>query len=235
LSRYLNINLSGITRVSCLNNVVYLQLSPGKERCEHTEINLPTMSFAQIEPYLDCNALILNFTSGYELNLETVERVLELFTGIIYIDIHSLTLGIDENRHRYRRKIPQWHRWIIGAHFIQLTADEAWSFYTGEDFNLEAAKTVGREISKFAKIACIMTFGPEGVLVFTKEGEFKVDVVKVEAPVDTTGCGDVLGASFLWRYLETEETLNSIEFAVQMATKKCTFSGIEKMQRLKEI
>lgn len=234
LSKHGCIELSGIKRLPGFNNAVYLNLSPDRERDEHTDLNLPPIEFAQLKPHLDCDALMLNFTSGFDMEVDVVERAIEDCGGLKYIDIHSLSLGIDEDKHRCRRKVTEPHRWVEGADFVQLTADEAWSFYTGDWSKPETAIEVGRMIPGWVKKACLMTMGAEGVHVFTSEGDFRVEVEPVPRVVDTTGCGDVFGASFLLKFLETGDLIESAKYGVNNAAQKCAFSGIESMGRLND-
>lgn len=233
LGEYENINLSGINRTDCNNNTVHLRLAANNERNEHTDLNLLHIDFEQIGPHIDCDALMLNFTSGFDLKLETVESVIQACAGLIYIDIHSLTLGIDDLKHRYRKKIPRWRRWIAGTDFVQLTADEAWSFYVGNNFGENESFEVGREIARIINKACLMTQGAKGLMIFTHESEYRAKAEIVDNPLDSTGCGDVFGASFLIEYLKTSDILSAARYANRIAAAKCEFTGTESLSTLK--
>lgn len=234
LRKYDNINLSGLREVHCPNNAVHLTLLPGEERDEYAELNLPPLEFHNFQGYLDCDALILNFTSGFDLDLSTAQSVKTACAGLVYIDIHSLTLGIDENKHRFRRKLNDWRDWIEGADFVQLTSDEAWSFHPDDDFGPDAIHEIGHAVADRIKQACLMTMGAEGVRVFTGDGaSHYVKAEPVSETVDTTGCGDVFGAAFLVKYLEAAILLSSVDFATKTAAKKCRFIGIDDLGKLK--
>ena len=235
LRNYPNINLEGLKKISSPNNAVHLRLSPGKEREEWTELRLPPIIFQQIAPHLNCDALMLNFTSGFELKLDTVRKTIDECPGLVYIDLHSLTLGIDERKNRLRRKIDRWREWIAKADFVQLTAEEAWSLSAEENLTVEEKYRVGMSIAKLVRQACLMTCGAEGVIIFTSGKFHTIKTEVIDNPVDTTGCGDVFGGSFLVNYLQTGDLLSSIEYGSRLAGAKCSFAGIENMNRLQEL
>ena len=232
LSKFKQIDLGELRRCDCPNNAVYLYLQEGRERDEHTDLNLPRIEYSQFEPHLDSDALMLNFTSGFELDFVTARRVIEAFKGIVYMDIHSLTLGIDDNRHRIRRKIPEGLRWIDGVDLVQATEDEVWSLFDddGREGGLDRA---GKMAADRCRKACLVTRGSRGVRVFTKGGIFDIEPEKINNIIDTTGCGDVFGAAFLIKYLESGDIRAAAKYGNYVAAKKCLFSGIDDLGMLK--
>jgi adenosine kinase len=53
------------------------------------------------------------------------------------------------------------------------------------------------EISKKVE-ALIVTMGAEGSIIYANNKTYKIDPIKVEAPVDPTGCGDAYRAGLLY-------------------------------------
>lgn len=232
LGQYEQVDLQGLNKCSCPNNTVYLRLEEGKERDEHTDLHLPAIEYSQIEPYCGCEVMMLNFTSGFEMNYETVRRVIDNFNGLIYIDIHSLTLGIDENRHRIPRRIDEGLKWIEGAEFVQATEKEVWSFFMDSD-RVKGVDWAGSRIAERCGQAFLMTRGRRGVSVFSKAGIFHIPGLKLGSIVDTTGCGDVFGAAFILEYLRSGSIMRAAENGNEAAAKKCLISGIEDIKLLK--
>ena len=232
LSEKSNISVSGIKKSDTLNNTVYLQLNPDQERIEHTDIHLPPLQFLQFSPFMEADVLVLNLTSGFELESSTLREIVKAFKGILYLDMHSLTLGIDENRKRFRLKIPEPGNWFEGIDFVQLTSGEAWSFHDRIADSPELSAQTGRKIASLVKNACLMTDGDNGVTIFTPDGEKHIPAVKVDHAVDTTGCGDVFGASFLIEYLKSGDLNKSVEYGVHNAGIKCSFAGFTGIDNL---
>ena len=57
---------------------------------------VPKLTFERLEPYLNGDALCVNFITGAELELETLEAVRRAADARIFMDVHSLSLGTDE-------------------------------------------------------------------------------------------------------------------------------------------
>jgi sugar/nucleoside kinase (ribokinase family) len=81
-----------------------------------------------------------------------------------------------------------------------------------------------RELCGMGPKTAILTRGGEPVLVFSG-GEFQeVESLKVDVR-DPTGAGDVFGAVFLARYLETGDVVGSARFASAAAGLKIRYKG----------
>lgn len=74
-----------------------------------------------------------------------------------------------------------------------------------------------------AKVA-ILTKGGEPSIVLSDEGLIKVNPLRVDVK-DMTGAGDVFGAAFLTRYVNTRNVLESTKFAVTAAGLKIRYKG----------
>lgn len=70
----------------------------------------------------------------------------------------------------------------------------------------------------------ILTRGPEPCIVFSGGKLVEVPSLKVDA-ADLTGAGDVFGAAFLARYLDTREVSGSARFAAAAASLKIKYKG----------
>jgi hypothetical protein len=74
----------------------------------------PPIPFSKIRSHLDVNGILINMISGVDITLDTLDeiRMAVRDDGIpIHLDIHSLTLGVNERHERFRRPLPDWRRW----------------------------------------------------------------------------------------------------------------------------
>lgn len=95
------------------------------EKVEQLTNHIGPIPFEQIEPFLDLDALLVNFIVGDDISLETMAAVRERATGLLYLDVHNLCLGIDEEGYRRRRAPGDWQRWIEMFDVVQMNEVEA--------------------------------------------------------------------------------------------------------------
>lgn len=95
------------------------------EKIEQLTNHIGPIPFDQIEPFLDLDALLVNFIVGDDISLETMAAVRERATGLLYLDVHNLCLGIDAEGFRRRRAPEDWQRWIEMFDVVQMNEVEA--------------------------------------------------------------------------------------------------------------
>ena len=95
------------------------------EKVEQLTNHIGPIPFEQIEPFLDLDALLVNFIVGDDISLETMAAVRNKATGLLYLDVHNLCLGIDAEGYRRRRAPEDWHRWIEMFDVVQMNEVEA--------------------------------------------------------------------------------------------------------------
>ena len=93
-----------------------------------------------------------------ELALETAQRVRRFATGLLLMDVHSLTLGMDEKRRRFWRVPPQWKKWMGCVDVVQMNEQEG-ALLAGETLE---SKDATRRLAK--QVLCA---GPS-VLMITR-------------------------------------------------------------------
>jgi sugar/nucleoside kinase (ribokinase family) len=83
----------------------------------------------------------------------------------------------------------------------------------------------------------ILTRGERGASLFCNDKKHvvrnDVEGIKVDGPLDTTGCGDVFGAAFLLDYVRSSDMLAAVRFANGIAASKTKLFGCEDLQSLK--
>ena len=95
------------------------------EKVEQLTNHIGPIPFDQIEPFLDLDTLLVNFIVGDDISLATMAAVREKATGLLYLDVHNLCLGIDAQGYRRRRAPGDWQRWIEMFDVVQMNEVEA--------------------------------------------------------------------------------------------------------------
>lgn len=70
----------------------------------------------------------------------------------------------------------------------------------------------------------IITLGNAGAKFYTKDNTFTAPTKKIKA-LDSTGAGDAFAAGFIFKYLQGEDSKESLEFANQIASSCVKFFG----------
>ena len=226
------------------NNRVELRYEDDERRRERLSGGVPAWSWEELRPRAgECDALYVNFISGFEMELETARRLREAFRGPIYADLHSLFLGIGRHGEREPRPLPRWESWLRCFDAVQMNRDEfaLLGRDAGDPWRL-AARVVGPDLKLVA-----VTMGPRGA-AYVAAPAFSPDAstwpgtrgtVAGAAPAttgrvevaggprrgDATGCGDVWGATFFARLLEGDPLERAVATANSMAARNVEHRG----------
>jgi len=201
----------------------------GTERwCERLQGGVTKWSWGELATKIEgCDALYVNFITGYELDLDIAQQLRRQFKGPIYADIHSLMLAKGPRGERSLQPLRRWDEWLNCFDIVQVNEDElkVLSAQWGDPWAF-AADVVGRTTG-----VLFVTLGPAGsayVLAdgalplwrepgrtpaaagFVQTGRLKVEPVQEGDP---TGCGDVWGIT---AYLGLIEGLD-VETAMRRA------------------
>ena len=83
------------------------------------------MDLGELGPMVrDLDAIYLNFISGFELTLGTAQALRRGFHGPIYVDLHSLLLGMQHDGVRVLRPLHDAAAWLGCFDVVQLNEDE---------------------------------------------------------------------------------------------------------------
>ena len=201
---------------------------------------VPELLFDRIEPFLDGCALCLNFITGMELSLPTLQAVRDAADGPILMDVHSLTLGLDGESRRFWRVPPRWQAWLACADVVQLNREEG-ALLAGEALDDESAMCrFGETVLDLGPRALLITYGGQGSRTVVRDPDGRVAVYgfpscSVGAPKDETGCGDVFLMGFTWAYLQTGDACGASRFANRVAGINCSLRGIEELGRIGQL
>jgi sugar/nucleoside kinase (ribokinase family) len=232
----------GILVVPEPNNRVELRYTDDVRRGERLTGGVNAWTWDGLAPRLQgIDALYVNFLSGFEMGLETAERLRASFAGPIYADLHSLFLGCPGAGVRQMRSLPEWERWASCFHAIQLNEDEL-EMLAG-DAAAPVPPRAERLLAHGAGLA-LVTQGGHGASYVVREG-FPDDPMEWarwtgggggirsgavlpdqgHRPGDPTGAGDVWGVTFFSSLLAGLPLEDAIHRAHRFAGAKMGVRG----------
>jgi hypothetical protein len=231
---------AGVVVVPEPNNRVELRYASASRRCERLTGGVPPWTWPELGPLVGmCDALYVNFISGFEMGLGTAEALRRGFAGPIYGDLHSLFLGMGSDGARTIRPLPDAPGWFGCFDAIQVNEEEMGQL--AADPLLVAADVLGAGPEYL-----VVTLGRRGAVYFEtgrredgKTGRWGagrgergagairtalVPGVPVDDP-DPTGCGDVFGAVCCARLLAGDPIEAAVRAANLLAARNAAFRG----------
>ncbi len=232
LAGFPSIDTSTLYIVPQRQNRVILKCQTQEDKEEIADLSLPPIPFEYIQPNLqDMDFLLVNFTSGKDIEKETLRRIRHTFENPIMVDVHSLTLSDPDAKGRRRmRSLYDWREWLEGIDYVQFSWKEAASMSDESNTTIAGLVDVADWLLEHGSKGVLVTRGSEGAYYFHLDAE---GILKEEIPpfplhnvVDTTGCGDVFSSAFISYLLITDNPVKAVTFAVKAAALKATFSGL---------
>lgn len=219
------------------NNRVELRYYDDERRSEFLTGGVPGWTWLGLKPVLDqakLDALYINFLSGWELDLETVQLIRRHFSGPIYGDLHMLAWAVQPDGLRTLRPIPNVREWCASFDFLQVNEDEM-SMLAPDPMAL-AATALHEGVQTL-----VVTLAKRGAVYFAPSSFNSISDLRhaparghpAESPIktalvppehitnggDPTGCGDVWGATYFSRLL-AGDTLNAAILAAHRAAAR---------------
>ena len=119
------------------------------------------------------------------------------------------------------------------ANEIQPTAIECCDYLIMNEIEANSLFGQKKEVEEYAikfskrfDAECIITLGPKGSLLATREGLYKIDALKIEA-IDTVGAGDMFVGAFSAGLFKGECTTSSLKKATVASGLACKFEGAQ--------
>ena len=229
------------------NHRVVIRYQSSERRSEVLSDGVPPWSWAGLAPLVhSLDALYVNFITGFELDLPTMQLLRQHFHGPIYCDLHSLLLAIQPGGLRTPRPLADAAAWCRCADLIQVNEEE---------MGLLAPDAMGLAATAMsAGVECLsVTLGPRGVVYFAPaafdrladlrhrtrssqlgvaSGPVRTALIAAEPPAvgtgddgDPTGCGDVWGATYFSRLLAGDKLADALRAAVVAAARNVGHRG----------
>jgi hypothetical protein len=214
----------GIVSVVEPNNRVDLYYGSGPRRCEKLTGGVPGWTWPELGPLADdCDAMIVNFIAGWELDLETARRLRAAHRGPLYADIHSLLLAVREDGIRVLQTLPEWAQWRACFDFLQMNEEELTAL-AGDSGDPEAT---ARETVRSGPRALFVTRGATGASWYERSGTTGHEAPEAIAPgfIDPTGCGDVWGAACAASLLDGSNSAEAARRGNRLAGAAVRHSG----------
>jgi hypothetical protein len=234
----------GVVVVPEPNNRVELTYLEGTRRTERLSGGVPPWTWPELQPRAgSCDALYVNFISGFEMELDTARSLREGFRGPIWADLHSLFLGVGRQGDRIPRPLPLWAEWLRSFDAVQVNEEEfaLLGRMHGDPWALAAA-VVGTDLR-----VIVVTLEERGA-AYVAEGGFEpdpfqwprarerlaaagparsggVEAAAVESGGDPTGCGDVWGATTFARLLAGDSLEVAMREGNRMAARNVGHLG----------
>lgn len=234
----------GVQVVSEPNNRVELLYRDRARRTERLSGGVPPWEWSEMEPVVaSCDALYVNFISGFEMELDTARALRRGFAGPTYADLHSLFLGVGSEGRRFPRELPSAEEWLHSFDAVQMNEDEfeLLGRARGDPWKL-AAQVVGPELKLiavtlgargsayvaapgFAADPSVWPDARDGVAraVPARSGRVRPNGDPVEG--DPTGSGDVWGATFFARLLAGADLEEAMIGANRLAARNVSHMG----------
>ncbi len=235
LKFYRNVVVDGIFKFPGLTNRVHLFYQDKQERTECSVHIAKPIEFDKIKYLIDVgvDGIFINMISGFDVELGTLRKLRGNYEGYIHFDVHSMTLGVDEKNIRYRVRLRSWREWFENVDTVQMNEFESRAIGEPNWDDDELAE----EVLKLGVKAMVITRASLGATVYyfdngLKRADLKAYDVEV---VDPTGCGDVFGSAFFYKFSKTKDPIVSTDFANFVAGLNATIPGSTQIDKLKDL
>jgi sugar/nucleoside kinase (ribokinase family) len=193
---------------------VHLNLQNDCERHEKYE-NITNNLSLDYSDLISFDGILINMITGFDITLDQLIQIRKNYSGLIFMDIHTLSRGLNEDYKREFRLIPDFLSWAKCLDLIQVNQNELFTL-SHKKIEMEIVEEL---LSYGIKILCV-TKGEIGARVYFKNeneiASYFVAARKIDNP-NVIGCGDVFGASFFYSYIRNKNAIDSLTIAVENA------------------
>lgn len=234
VAAYPGVETSGLRKSRRKNTQVDLVYRSADHRNEITSAPMWPLRLDVLEPLKNATGVLLNMITGKEISLASLREFATTSAALLYLDFHSLALGIDAAGKRYYRRPRRWRQWLFYVNVVQMNEPEAACLLGLPGRTPHPARLhdfVYRLLMMGRLHGVHITAGARGSLSGVRGAKGRIEIRQVpgyqpEAPVrDIIGCGDAFGAAFFVHYLRQRDFFAATTFANKIAALNTTFMG----------
>lgn len=206
---------------------VLLTIHGEKEREERYQnvvqnLNIP---FDRLKEF---NGILINMVTGFDIDLNILKKIRQNFSGMIYLDVHTLSRGIGHHGDRNFKLIENFNEWAACVDIIQANEHEA---KTLNHFDRE--EEIAREVLNHGTRQLIITKGQTGAKVYYLQNGEVNSIFQSAAKVDAEnqiGLGDVFEAAYFYNYLKTGNIFYSLNNSIKASGIAAGHDGLTKLK-----
>jgi sugar/nucleoside kinase (ribokinase family) len=176
------------------------------------------------------DGVLINMITGFDISLEQLINLRKSFNGFIYIDVHTLSRGLEADGIRNFRIIPDFSKWAGLLDIIQVNQHELFTLSDKKE-----QMDIVREILNTGTKYLILTMEDLGARVFYLDDGDINSLFKPANKIEVKnkiGCGDIFGAVFFYNYLKNSDINESLEKANNAAGLAAAGMDLKELNKL---
>jgi len=189
-----------------------------------------------LDPFIsNLDGLLVNFITGFELELTTLQVLRQRLPGLLLMDVHSLTLGRTRSGARFWKQPENWQTWLAQADIVQMNEAEAVLLGELSEPGDALLQEFALRLLELGPQGVVVTRGEKGALGAFREAGGRVCQQPAEQPDladDPTGCGDVFLAAMGMGIFTGRSLPGAMEMACRAASLTSRFQGVGNLCRL---
>lgn len=180
---------------------------------KQTRIMTP-ISLREMTVLKDCDYIILMPLNETDIEIDHLQQLRKTSTATIFLDLHGLITGVDEQGNRYKKHWEQAGEWLKTIDILKMNEKEA-AWAAGRSLkNFNECLDFAVDVVKSGLFACWITFGDQSSLIVWQRVDKKIwATVPVTNPgnvVDTIGCGDSASGGFVYAMAKLHSPLLAV-------------------------
>lgn len=174
------------------------------------------------------DGILINMITGFDITLEQLQEIRKHFSGLIYLDVHSLSRGFEESKTRVFRQIPEFDQWASLVDLIQANELEVKTL-----FHFDSELEIAAKVLEYETNSLIVTKGDAGACAYYNRNNEVESLFVPAEKVNTNnkvGCGDIFGGIFFYTFLKTGNINESLIAANYAAGKSASTQNLNELR-----